>query len=109
MNISQEIATLIDTLATAASKIGSTPASAKLNALIVELLPPSETATLQQQVSDLQISGDIKQANLDLARTQFGQLNSQLTIARSESATPEEQAAALQAMADLLAAVLAPL
>lgn len=39
MTITQETANLVDTLAHAASQIGSTPASAKINQLIVELLP----------------------------------------------------------------------
>lgn len=39
MLISQETAQLIDTLATAAAKIGSTPASDKINRLIVAMLP----------------------------------------------------------------------
>lgn len=37
--ITQETANLVDTLATAAAKIGSTKASAKLNELIVAILP----------------------------------------------------------------------
>lgn len=41
MQITQETALLIDTLASAASKIGSTPGSARLNAVIVELLDPA--------------------------------------------------------------------
>lgn len=100
MQISQETALLIDTLATAASKIGSTPASAKLNALIVELLPPSELdeahtviATLQAERvelhlnieglvntnRELQISSDIHQENRRQAEDQlirFAQLSS---------------------------------
>lgn len=108
MSISQETAVLIDTLATAASKIGSTPASAKLNALIVELLPPSETAALQQQIADLQISGDIKQANLQLAQSRFRELSELLDTALSEVATTEEWQGALNSMVDILDAALAP-
>lgn len=42
MTITQETANLVDTLAHAASQIGSTPASAKINSLIVSLIPDTE-------------------------------------------------------------------
>lgn len=48
MTITQETANLVDTLARAASQIGSTPASAKIQQLIVDLLP----ATSEQQSSE---------------------------------------------------------
>ena len=100
MQMTQETAFLIDTLATAASKIGSTPASAKLNTLIVELLPPSELSEAQTMISALQaekvelqlqiealtasnnellISSSIHQENRQLAEDQlirFAQLSS---------------------------------
>ncbi len=45
-SITQETANLIDTLAGAAAKIGSTKASAKLNELIVDLIPPTADIAL---------------------------------------------------------------
>lgn len=129
MQISQETALLIDTLATAASKIGSTPASAKLNALIVELLPPSELdeaqtmiaalqaersslqltiESLSGQVSTLQASNDFRQANLELRHAQLSELAITLDTAISEVATPEEREAALLQMVALLDTALAP-
>lgn len=55
--ITQETANLIDTLAGAAAKIGSTKASAKLNELIVDLIPPTSDvalATLKADNADLE-------------------------------------------------------
>lgn len=89
MLISQETAYLIDTLATAASKIGSTNASAKLNQVIVGLLPPTteekndadiaeafslDNIALQEEVAALVANDKVKQGNLDLARSQLQQI-----------------------------------
>lgn len=129
MQISQETALLIDTLATAASKVGSTPASAKLNNLIVELLPPSELpelqtllatlqaerVTLQLQLDslaaanhELQVSSDIHQTNLTLARDQLTSLSALVDSAGAEVATPEEVTGYLADMRALLDTALAP-
>ena len=46
MPITQETANLIDTLANAAGKIGSTAASAKINQVIVDLMPSTAAEEL---------------------------------------------------------------
>ena len=53
MTMTQETAYLIDTLAGAAAKIGSTPASKKINELIVELLPPNDESIADALREDL--------------------------------------------------------
>lgn len=84
--VSQETANLIDTLATAAAKIGSTPASGKINQLIVDILPATaeekndadiaeafrlDNIALQEEVTALVANDKVKQGNLDLARSQL--------------------------------------
>lgn len=88
--VTQETATLIDTLATAAAKIGSTKASAKINQLIVEILPATteekndadiaeafrlDNIALQEEVAALVANDKVKQGNLDLARDQLRELH----------------------------------
>lgn len=63
MTITQETANLVDTLAHAASQIGSTPASAKINQLIVGLLPDTED---QAEIVDA-LREDLKLAQDQLA------------------------------------------
>ncbi|MCY1482351.1 hypothetical protein D9M68_159050 [compost metagenome] len=100
MSISQETANLIDTLATAASKVGSTEASAKINKLIVELLPTPEIPALQAQVAELIASNGVAQGNLELARNQLGQISLLLEVLEADSADLNAQAEA-QALIDI--------
>lgn len=113
MQITQEAANLIDTLAGAASKIGSTAASAKINQVIVELLPPSQVSELEAMVTQLQgsvvaltdanaqltidanayrISNDIRGENLEALRGKLAQITQIATqsVAESASAVTEE-------------------
>lgn len=81
MTITQDTATLIETLARAASQIGSTAASAKINKVIVDLLPtPAEDESiaeaLRQDNAELQISGRIMAENMELLRGKLGELKS---------------------------------
>ena len=105
MSITQETANLVDTLATAASKIGSTPASKSINELIVSLLPGNP---LQADLDALQVSSDIYQANLELARSQLTGLSLLVNEALLPEATIEQIAASLASMRELLDAALAP-
>lgn len=87
MSITQETATLVNILANAASQIGSTAASAKINQLIVELLPATtsadniaealrqDNAALQLELTSLQISARIGAENLELLRGRMEQIN----------------------------------
>jgi hypothetical protein len=86
MSITQETAQLIDTLANAASKIGSTPASAKINTLIVSLLPEEKTddvaealrqdnIALQEELSSLQTSARIGAENLEIVRGKLKEIS----------------------------------
>lgn len=95
MSITQETANLIDTLAHAASMIGSTAASAKLNQAIVDLIPPSQTSELEAMVTQLQadnaqltidanayrISNDIRGENLEVLRSAMAQITTLATEA----------------------------
>lgn len=61
MTMTQETAYLIDTLAGAAAKIGSTKASAKLNELIVDLIPPtSDSALATLKVDNAELEGRVE-------------------------------------------------
>ena len=87
MSMSQEAATVIDTLASAASKIGSTDASKKINALICTLLPDTEdeksiaealrqdNITLQQELASLQTSARIGAENLEIVRGKLKEIS----------------------------------
>lgn len=88
MSITQETANLIDTLANAAGKVGSTEASAKINKAICELIPPSQIGELEAMVTQLQadnaqlttdanayrISNDIRGENLELLRGKLAEI-----------------------------------
>lgn len=88
MSITQETAILVDLLATAASKIGSTAASAKINQLIVDILPNThgyddlldalrqDNAALQEELKSLQTSEQIKSDNLEVLRGKLAEINS---------------------------------
>lgn len=99
MSVTQETANLISTLANAASQIGSTAASAKINQLIVDILPAStgaesiaealrqDNAALQLELNSLQISARIGAENLELLRdkmTDIHQIASEALIAISD-------------------------
>jgi hypothetical protein len=88
MSITQEAANLIDTLAHAASQIGSTAASAKINQLIVSILPATDgsaeeiaealrqdNAALQLELAGTQKSVGIMAENLTLLRDRMEQIN----------------------------------
>lgn len=86
MRITEETARLIDTLANAASKIGSTPASEKINKLIVSLLPgDAEESTaealrqdnivLQEELASLQTSARIGVENLEIVRGKLKEIS----------------------------------
>ena len=86
MSVTQETAFLIETLARAASQIGSTAASAKINQLIVDILPATtvrstedalrqDNEALQLELTSLQKSADIMAENLALLRDRMGQIN----------------------------------
>lgn len=87
--ITQETANLVDTLAHAASQVGSTAASAKINQLIVDILPAtgndeSIAEALRQDNAELQaknaqltselISAGISVENLALLRDRMAQI-----------------------------------
>lgn len=88
MSITQEVANVINTLANAASQIGSTPASGKINQLIVSLLPATagdtaesiaealrqDNASLQLELTSLGISARIGAENLDLLRDKLAEI-----------------------------------
>lgn len=87
MSITQETANLIDTLAHAASQIGSTAASAKINQLIVDILPATsagesiaealrqDNAALRLELTSLGISARIGAENLELLRGKLTDIN----------------------------------
>jgi len=87
MSITQETANLIDTLANAAGKIGSTNASSKINELICSLLPETEddksiaealrqdNITLQQELASLQTSARIGAENLEIVRGKLKEIS----------------------------------
>ncbi len=99
MSITQETANLIATLAHAASQIGSTAASAKINQLIVELLPaPSvvedlaealrqDNAALQEELKSLSISERIAGQNLEVLRAKLVEITTIAIQAVAESAS----------------------
>lgn len=110
MSISQETANLIDTLASAASKIGSTAASAKLNQAIVDLIPPSQTGELEAMVTILQgniatlaaeneqltidanayrISNDIRGENLEVLRGRMAEIAQIASAALADGGTAD--------------------
>lgn len=88
MSITQETAILINTLANAASQIGSTAASAKINQLIVSLIPATDdsaeaiaealrqdNAALQLELAGTQKSVGIMAENLELLRSRMQEIN----------------------------------
>jgi hypothetical protein len=87
MSITQETAIMIDMLATAASKIGSTAASSKINALICEILPDpkddesvaeslrQDNIALQEELASLQISARIGAENLEIVRGKLKEIS----------------------------------
>lgn len=86
MSVTQETAYLIETLARAASQIGSTAASAKINQLIVDILPATSVGStedalrqdneaLQLELTSLQKSAGIMAENLALLRERMEQIN----------------------------------
>lgn len=87
MSITQETANLIDTLASAASKIGSTNASSKINELICSILPGTEdeksiaeslrqdNIALQQELASLQTSARIGADNLEIVRGKLKEIS----------------------------------
>ena len=102
MSITQETANLIETLAHAASQIGSTPASGKINQLIVSLLPATagdtaesiaealrqDNAAPQEELRSLQISAQISIENRELLRgklTEIHQIASEALVAISDT------------------------
>lgn len=101
MSISQENANLIDTLATAASKIGSTAASSKINALICEILPEpkgdesvaealrQDNIALQQELASLQTSARIGVENLEIVRGKLKEISLLATEALADIDTAE--------------------
>jgi hypothetical protein len=99
MSFTQETANLIDTLAHAASQIGSTAASAKINQLIVDILPATtvggtedalrqDNEALQMELTSLQKSAGIMAENLALLRDKMVDINqiaSEALVAISDS------------------------
>lgn len=81
MQITQDSANLIDTLASASGKLSGTQAGKLIEAQIITMLPGAnesiaealrqDNIALQIEVSALQASDRIKQANLELARSQL--------------------------------------
>lgn len=85
MSITHDTAILIDTLARAASQIGSTRASAKINEVICDLLPNTST----EQISALEASERVMSANLELLRIRIGQISKIATDALAEGGTAD--------------------
>ena len=88
MSITQETANLINALANAASQIGSTAASAKINQLIVSLIPSTDdsaeaiaealrqdNAALQLELASTQKSAGIMAENLALLRDKMADIH----------------------------------
>lgn len=87
MSITQETASLVETLARAASQIGSTDASKKINQLIVDLLPPStdksdlieslrqDNAEIEAELASLQTSARIGAENLEIVRGKLNEIS----------------------------------
>lgn len=96
MQITQETAQLIDTLANAASKIGSTAGSARLNAVIVDLLDPAQLTAEERTALELAA------ANAETFRAQLIRL---ALIDDLLVTAEDEEAAALRAES---AGILAP-
>lgn len=108
MSISQENANLIDTLATAASKIGSTAASSKINALICEILPEpkgdesasealrQDNIALQQELASLQTSARIGAENLEIVRGKLKEISNGATAMLANVTGEGEDAKALR-------------
>lgn len=103
MSITQETANLIETLAHAASQIGSTAASAKINQLIVDILPAAsgdtaesiaealrqDNAALQLELTSLGISARIGAENLALLRGKLAEITQIATMSVSGSSDYE--------------------
>lgn len=87
MSITQETAQLIDTLATAASKVGSTAASSKINALICEILPEpkadesvaealrQDNIALQEELKRVSTGAQINLENLEIVRGKLKEIS----------------------------------
>jgi chaperonin cofactor prefoldin len=106
MSVTQETAYLIETLARAASQIGSTAASAKINQLIVDILPATsvgstedalrqENEALQLELTSLQKSAGIMAENLALLRERMEQINT-IAFGLLETAPADDDGEALQ-------------
>lgn len=97
MTITQETANLVETLAHAASQIGSTAASAKINQLIVDLLPGTnesaesiaealrqDNIALTAELDSTQKSALIMSENLVLLRGRMEEITQIVSVDRSE-------------------------
>lgn len=115
MSINHDTAILIDTLATAASKIGSTPASAKINNLIVSLLPDVEASdiaeglrqdniALQEELASLQTSARIGTENLEIVRGKLADIH-KIVFALLETAPSDEDGEKLEDILKLAAPI----
>lgn len=100
MTITQETANLVETLAHAASQIGSTAASAKINQLIVDLLPGTnesaetiaealrqDNIALTAELDSTQKSALIMAENLELLRGRMANIKQIATDSVGESAS----------------------
>jgi hypothetical protein len=95
MSITQETANLVDTLARAASQVGSTAASAKINQLIVDLLPATgndesiaealrqDNIALTNDLNAYRISNEMRGENLEVLRSAMAQITQIATEALS--------------------------
>lgn len=100
MTITQETANLVETLAHAASQIGSTAASAKINQLIVDLLPGTnesaesiaealrqDNIALKAELDSTQKSALIMAENLEMLRGRMANITQIATDSVGESAS----------------------
>lgn len=117
MTITQETANLVETLAHAASQIGSTAASAKINQLIVDLLPGTnesaesiaealrqDNIALKAELDSTHKSALIMAENLELLRGRMTEIN-QIVFAMLETAPADEDGAKLEQILDLSAPI----
>ena len=116
MTITQETANLVDTLAHAASQIGSTAASARINQLIVDILPTQErnsaesiaealrqdNLALKNELLGLNISARTMAENLELLRGKLAEIHEIASVQKSKIDSMEDHADSIGALEDII-------
>lgn len=116
MSITQETAFLVETLARAASQIGSTDASKKINATICGLLPDpdgqgnledslrQDNIALQEELASLQTSARIGAENLEIVRGKLADIH-KIVFSLLETAPADEDGEKLEDILKLAATI----